>query len=79
MHSTEHVTDTHTPIRAASHDERRTDLRTIDPHYSHHEVFAALDCPDPAVIEPVDPVSSNPVDSAVRQVNKQLLLGRWSA
>ena len=51
--------------------ERRTDLRTTFPHGSYRKVFTALDCPDPAEIEPVDPVSSNAADAAVCQALKR--------
>lgn len=51
---------------------QRTDLRTIFPHGSYREVFAVQHCPDPAVIELVDSVSSDPADAALRQFLKTI-------
>jgi len=51
--------------------ERRTDLRATEPHYGYREVFSALHCFDPDVIEPVDSVSSDPLDATIRQAIKQ--------
>jgi hypothetical protein len=54
-------------------DERRTtDLRVLNPHYSYREVAAVQHCADPDVIEPIDPVSSDSIDAALRQARKQL-------
>lgn len=78
MYPTEHVTDSHTSTRAESPDDRRTDLRTIDPHYSYREVYRLLDC-EPS-IEPEsepDPINSELIDAAVHRALKQL--GRTSS
>jgi hypothetical protein len=77
VYSAEHVTDSHTPIptRDPSPDNRRTDLRTIDPHYGYREVYRLLGC-DPSIEPESDTGSeltgSDPVDVAVRQALKQL-------
>lgn len=71
VHSTEHVTDSHPPIRADSTNDRRTDLRTIDPHYGYREVYRVLDC-DLSIEPDPDPVSFDPVDAPFQQALKKL-------